>query len=171
MADFNLSFDFLMKHEGGYVDNPADRGGPTNMGMTIYDLSTPTHIATAEDIKNLSIAQAWDFYKAKFWDKMFLGDVKSDLIAMSMFDLSVVQGTTPVTKMIQGLVKQPVDGIMGPKTVKAINGTWPDKLIVSGLIKASQLRFVGICQKDATQLVFLKGWLNRTYSLLDLIIS
>lgn len=34
MAIFDTLFDRLMKHEGGYVNNPNDPGGETMWGVT-----------------------------------------------------------------------------------------------------------------------------------------
>ncbi|MDU6240386.1 MAG: glycosyl hydrolase 108 family protein, partial [Bradyrhizobium sp.] len=48
---------FIEKWEGGYTNHPADRGGPTNMGITLETLRAWRHndALTAEDVKQLSI--------------------------------------------------------------------------------------------------------------------
>ena len=37
MADFNKAIAIILKHEGGYVNDPDDPGGETNMGITKRD--------------------------------------------------------------------------------------------------------------------------------------
>ena len=34
MADFNIAFNKVVFHEGGYVNDPEDRGGETYMGIS-----------------------------------------------------------------------------------------------------------------------------------------
>jgi lysozyme family protein len=34
---YDESLRRLLVHEGGYTNDPADPGGPTNFGITIYD--------------------------------------------------------------------------------------------------------------------------------------
>ena len=60
MADFNQAVVLTLKHEGGFVDNPADPGGATNMGITQRDLP-------GVDIRNLSTPLAMNYYREHFW--------------------------------------------------------------------------------------------------------
>lgn len=38
-ANFERALSLVLKHEGGWSDDPADPGGATNLGVTIGTLS------------------------------------------------------------------------------------------------------------------------------------
>ena len=69
MKNFDQSFKWLLVDEGGYTNDPSDSGGPTNLGVTITDYRKYIKSnATAADVKTLTVAQAKNIYKPKYWD-------------------------------------------------------------------------------------------------------
>ena len=68
MNAFQLSLQFVLSAEGGYVFNPIDPGGETN-----YGISKRAH--PDEDIKNLTLARAMEIYKKEYWDFYKLDDL------------------------------------------------------------------------------------------------
>jgi len=83
---------FTLQYEGGYVDNPRDPGGPTNLGITIATLSHELgHQATRADVRNLTKAQASAIYRKKYWNAIGADGLPKgvDLIA---FDIAVNMG-------------------------------------------------------------------------------
>lgn len=168
--------DHIFRAEGGFVDHPSDRGGPTNFGITLGTLIASRQGAQVvpSDIKNLTRQEAAKIYEARYWNTMRLDEVRSWRLAVVLFDFGVNSGPATAIKLLQTVLndrfqeKLDLDGVIGPKTEVAI-ATANETRLVRHLIRAIQQRYVSICVNNPTQLAFLKGWLNRTYALQDLI--
>jgi type VI secretion system secreted protein VgrG len=131
------NFDEIIGHvlniEGGYVDHPDDKGGPTNRGITFntFKRVAKEHLGidpTLENLKNLSVEQAKTIYRKMYWEPMGGSKIKDKQVAHIMFDMAVNSGVkTSVTTMQKTLIKMEKtlvpDGIIGPKTLNAINTT------------------------------------------------
>jgi lysozyme family protein len=167
MSNFDMAFKFLLVHEGGFVNNPIDPGGPTNMGITLRDLSHfYGRAASVDELKNLSQDTAKIIYKLKYWNPINLENVMSSKIAAILFDQGVLRGAGTMIKTVQQILKLEEDGICGPVTIEEINKQ-QELWFGLSLIKASQLAFVYIVQEKPLQIEFLPGWISRTHSLLD----
>lgn len=156
MSDPNIAIIKTLHNEGGYTDNPADRGGPTNMGITEADIPDI-------DIKTLTIAQAETYYLEHFW-KQFYSQIESQDIANKLFDMGFLFGVGTATIFLQTCLKiEPTDGIVGPHTLEAINAADPVSLLTAfkSLLVTHALN---IGAKDETQRQFVKGWLSRINS-------
>lgn len=158
MADFRTAVLKTLVHEGGYVNNPADKGGPTNFGITQEDMP-------GMDMQTITEDQAVDYYAANYW-KSGYSQITSQAVANKLFDMGVLFGVGTAVRMLQLALFQfglTVDGIFGPLTLSAVNQTEPDSLIM-----AMQSSFVthifNIAKNDPTQRQFLKGWANRINS-------
>lgn len=69
--NFQYALIQLLKDEGGYTNNPADPGGPTNFGITLVDYRKYINSAgTADDVRKMNISDAKAIYKAKYWNLM-----------------------------------------------------------------------------------------------------
>ena len=77
MADFEKAVEFVLRMEGGYVNDPKDPGGETNFG--IAKKSYP-----GVDIKNLTEEQAEEIYKRDYWEKYNIGELASDDLALTI---------------------------------------------------------------------------------------
>lgn len=175
---FQFCFDHVLIAEGGFVDNPLDRGGPTNLGITQATLSIfLKRRATVQDVRDLSRSTAVQVYKTLFWDKMNLDELSSWRLCLILFDQGVNSGpTTAVTTLqrvlnerflkFQTLPQLKVDGILGNKTIEAIESVNESRLCRK-LLQEFQRRYISICLTNQSQMGFLMGWLNRTYSLWD----
>lgn len=177
MADFNSYFPTLLQHEGGWTDDPADRGGQTNMGITFGTFqNTAKSILgvepTVENLKNLTTEQAAKIYKAEYWDRVEGDDIEPQELANIMFDFAVNSGTGTAAKYLQRVLNElganiPVDGGIGPMTLKAFNNY--DPIEIYRRYKQMRIDFYNkIVQNDPSQQRFLKGWLNRINSFPDL---
>ena len=165
----------ILKVEGGYVNNPADKGGPTNFGITISTLAQWRGVGvTEDDVKTLTMDEASNIYRVNYFNKLRLDEVDSVAIQLCLADQAVLCGVKRATERAQRVINSILgtvvveDGLMGPKTTATLNKMNVD-LFCKKYIRASQLYFAGICVDSPSQLVFLKGWLNRTYALDDLI--
>ena len=86
------------------------------------------------------------------------------------FPCSVLSGPRTAVKLAQMASESPVDGIMGPNTLKAINGM-DEQLFEATYALLRINRYREICNRDRSQGKFLKGWLNRVFNELDGVVS
>lgn len=165
MADVNKLIPIILKWEGDYVNHPNDKGGPTNKGVTIatyeaYCRKKGYPKPTVERLKNLTQEQWIDILKTMYWDRWKADQIKNQSIANILVDWVWASGTWGI-KYPQRILGVKDDGIVGPKTIAALND-YPDQ---SELFKKIWMRrkqhFEDIVKADPTQKVFLKGWLNR----------
>jgi Glycosyl hydrolase 108 len=83
-TNFSQCLAVVLAEEGGYTNDPDDRGGPTNFGITIDDLREwrGTDV-TAEDVKNMTKAEAQEIYRSKYWNLWAAGLAFSLLSSLS----------------------------------------------------------------------------------------
>jgi len=55
MSAFEPAFEFMLPHEGGYADDPNDRGGQTKFGISKRQYPN-------EDIRNFTLDEAKAIY-------------------------------------------------------------------------------------------------------------
>ena len=160
-SKFLKAFDYLMYHEGGYVEDPQDAGGETCYGIS--KRSYP-HL----DIKNLTRDQARQIYFVDFWMKAKCEQINDENIAIKLFDLAVNMGIPQAVKLIQRALRANrtrvlEDGIIGSVTLAAINKADPTDLLAA-LKSESAGYYRLIAQANPSQQKFIEGWLNRAYS-------
>ena len=137
MADFDKAFTKVCEKEGGYVNNPNDRGGETYMGICrknypknymweIIDRIKQKVGNIAKEItkaakldKDLTTQVKW-IYKKYYWDKLKLDEVKSQRIADMAFDDAVNRGTVAAIKTLQKTVKLPITGRMSKELIEKL---------------------------------------------------
>jgi lysozyme family protein len=185
MADFVTAYKtYIQPAEGGYVNDPADKGGetyggiarnifPTWAGWSVIDAMKKTSgtIKRYTMIPQLDKA-VQDFYQLNLWNKNNFGLISSQDVANILFDWFVNSGSNAFnTKSTETFGVQEIlnrdfkkgistDGAMGPQTVNAINSVDAAKLY--DIIKTERKRFYDtIVAKNPSQEVFYKGWLNR----------
>ena len=93
LIEFEDIIEVVLKHEGGYVNDPKDPGGETNFG--IAKRSHPD-----EDIKNLTEDKAKKIYKKHYWDRNKVERLSEDLRHI-YFDMCVNQGKNRAVKILQ----------------------------------------------------------------------
>lgn len=177
MADFQIEVDKIFKREGGYVDYENDGGGATNMGITIGTLSRwRNRKISKSEVKALTKDEAVKIYRSYYWDPIRASEIKSQLIAGILFDQAVNRGIKTAARNLQQAyndiseVKIGEDGIIGTESLKAFNFIDEGMLAVT-YFKDMQRDYVEIVKKNPSQIVFLKGWINRTHSVLNSIIT
>lgn len=168
MSNFKRAFDFTLKDEGNYSDHPNDRGGPTNWGITIGVLSRwRCFPVSKEDVENLTVEEAMKIYNRWYWLPLDLDYVEDQGVACAIFNMGVNRGISTIAKVVQRLVGVTVDGHVGPKTLRAINDHDPKELIQKISDQAKQA-YARIIERNSSQAVFRKGWMNRADRLLEL---
>jgi lysozyme family protein len=172
MANFEAALGFVFAREGGYSDNPLDHGGATNFGVTLSALksfrSNPN--LTYIDVQALTKLEASKVYRANYWDKLHLDEVADDTLATVLFDQAVNRGTDCVALQVQHLLGLDADGVVGKKTIQALNKVSAPKFTADFILKSQEI-YVKIAQKNMSQLTFLGGWIHRTHELLKLLLE
>lgn len=167
MANFELAMDMALNHEGGYVNNKYDSGGETNYGIT---KEVAREAGYKGDMKDLSLALARAIYKKNYWDKLKLDKVENQIVAEITFDLAVNMGQGTGAKYLQEAynftTKENIkdDGIVGSKTLKAINsikGKKGTELLVLCLNALAGEHDLECCRKSEKNETFILGWLRR----------
>ena len=157
MADFSKYYPTLLNFEGGYVNNPNDKGGRTKYGITeaVWKASGGT-----KDIKDITPQDAFPIAKKKYWDVVRGDEINSQSIAEFIMDWAFMSGPGGAGKKVQEVLGLPQDGQIGPNTVATINKS--DSKNLFNLLKLRRQKFFNdIVAKNPSQGVFLKGWTNR----------
>lgn len=152
----------LIQREGGYVDHPDDRGGPTNMGITARTLAAWRNQEVFEqDIADLSQEEAESIYLYEYWIAPgFAGLDLSPVLNEMVFDAAVHHGVYGATRLLQTAAKVRVDGKIGPVTIKSVQKTRPIEL--AGAFMSQRVSLIGsIITRQPSQAVFAHGWMNR----------
>jgi lysozyme family protein len=154
--NFDTALKALLKHEGGYVNHPADPGGMTNLGVTkrVWE-EWVGHEVDEKTMRALTPALVAPLYKKKYWDKV-CGDELPTGVDLVVFDLAVNSGPGRAAKMLQKVLGVTQDGAIGPQTLaKAINID-SSKLVAD--YNAERLAFLMALPTWGT---FGKGWGRR----------
>jgi lysozyme family protein len=165
---FIKALENVLIYEGGYSNNPNDKGGETNKGIiqTVYNTYRTKKKLSIQSVKNISNDEIQEIYYNNYWlickaDKMPLQ------LSMLHFDTSVNAGPKQAALFLQRALKVTPDGAIGPKTIAAINALGPQEMQnILFIYMDNRINFyIDIVIKDNTQLVFLKGWLQRCRNL------
>jgi lysozyme family protein len=146
----------VLGYEGGYVQNPADPGGATNLGVTLAALSEwRGKPCAASDVACLSLAEAKAIYRARYWNAVKGDELPAgpDLIG---FDAAVNCGPHRAVIWMQAAAGVAPDGALGPVSLLAINAADPVKLI-----EAIRLKRDAYYRILPTFPTFGRGWLRR----------
>lgn len=163
MAEFKEYAPKLLQFEGGYVNHPDDNGGPTNKGVTLTTYRQYCgQDKTIKDLQNMSYGTWQNIMKDLYWDKCKADSIKNQSIAELIVDWCVNSGLIGIRKMQEVAGVKP-DGIVGPKTLSAINGA-DAELLFERIWKARQQFYINIVKKSPRQQVFMNGWMNRLHS-------
>ena len=106
MKSIDQMIQDVLKREGGYVDHPSDRGGPTKYGITQNTLSKYYgYAATTDEVKALSIDVAEEIYKRNYFYGPAINTLVED-IQPFIFDCAVNHGPRTAIKFIQSVCNQ-----------------------------------------------------------------
>lgn len=164
MANSSKLVPFILQWEGGFVNDPDDLGGATNKGITIgtfteYRRKKGLSAPTVKDLKNISDAEWLDVFKSLYWDRWKADEIKSQSVANILVDWVWASGVHGI-KRPQKLLGVVADGLVGAKTIAAINAADPRHLFDA--IKADRAKFIDeICKARPKNEKYRKGWMNR----------
>jgi len=165
MSNAQTAIDKVLIHEGGFVNHPLDKGGPTNFGITqaVYEEFVGRKV-TLEEMKNMPIGNAVRIYKEKYWDKVQGDKIRNYAIAFTIFDQAVNRGPSSAIKQAQKILGLNQTGIADDSFINKLNFQSPD-IFVNQYIEASKDFYYMIVRNNSSQSVFLNGWLARIESL------
>ncbi len=155
------TIDAVLRREGGFVDHPADRGGPTKYGVTQDTLSAWRGApATPADVAGISTAEARRIYKKLYIQDPRFDRIDDERLRMLVVDCAVNHGVGWATRRLQEAVGADVDGVVGPLTLSAVNAA--DPAAVYRRLLAARCRFYGrLIANDPSQAAFAAGWTAR----------
>lgn len=160
MASFDKYAPRLKRWEGGFADDPRDAGGATFMGVTLatYRLHFGAD-KTVEDLKRMTAAQWKHIMKGTFWDKCWADQIRNQSVAEIFVDWCVNSGLGMIKK-VQALVGTTADGVVGPKTLAAINGADAQQLHFR-IKTARSTYYTAIVRSRPANIAFYDGWMSR----------
>lgn len=189
MAKVDILLPYILQWEGGFVNDPADAGGATNKGVTIatwrqcgYDKDNDGDIdvddlkmISNDDVKNIIL-------KPHYWDRWKADQIQNQKVANILVDWVWASGKHGIT-IPQRILGLKADGIVGNKTLSAVNLAEPNQLFsviykarvdfLNEITESSIAKYEQKIGRKATEKEllkhtnkrFLKGWLNRLESI------
>lgn len=157
---FDKSFDRVFKSEGGFQNDPKDRGnwtsgvcGQGELRGTKFGISAMSYPYL--DIQNLTRDRAKRIYQKDWWDKLQMERFRPAM-QYQLFDAAINHGMCNATKMLQSSVGARADGIIGPRTKAAVAGVEVNDLLM--IFLAERLSFM---TRISTWSRYGKGWALR----------
>lgn len=155
-ANFDKCLALVLKSEGGFVNNPADPGGMTNLGVTkaVWEEWTG-HAVDEKTMRNLTPQQVAPLYKAKYWMACYAPQLKTG-VDYCLFDAAVNMGPGRAVKLLQEAMQCVPDGTIGPRTMQLLDQKKPEDIV-----QAFSQRKISFYEGLKTFPVFGAGWLKR----------
>jgi lysozyme family protein len=153
---FQRAVAWVISVEGGYANDPDDRGGATRFGIS--QRSYPEI-----DLDSLTRADAEDIYWRDYWCPAAC-DLVPEPIGLALFDGAVQHGVSQSVKLMQDALHVRADGINGPITRAAVAKGSIEWISEQHLL-ARALLYHDLTIADSSQARFLPGWLRRLFQL------
>ncbi len=170
MSEITSLINDIITTEGGYVDHPNDRGGPTKWGVTLKTLQAfRGKTCTKADVKALTKFDAASIYYFNYYVKPGINHLPKP-IQKIMLDMAINSGPKNAIKLCQRVLSrlgylraEQIDGIIGSITEQAAFLACDTDLqqLLHALVDARVDFYLRIIQNDPTQTVFKNGWLAR----------
>lgn len=158
--------DKVIEREGGYVDHPDDKGGPTKYGITLKTARSyyEHRDMNKETLKDLRVRHATEIYKDGYLVGPKINLLKNRMVRAITFDTAVLYGPARAIGFLQLEVGVEADGIIGPITLGAVNNFRYAMVLLNSIIVRRIRYSVHRVVEDPTQLDFLEGWIVRALS-------
>jgi lysozyme family protein len=154
--NFETCLGYLLKHEGGFVHDPRDPGGITNLGVTLATWEQYTGQASNEtEMRALTPELVAPLYRANYWAKIGGNDLPAG-VDHAAFDFAVNSGVGRAAKFLQRVVGVNDDGAIGPGSLQAVR-RMDAEIVIADLCKARLDFLKGLLTFDR----FGTGWTRR----------
>lgn len=189
LTSFEAAYQVVMKHEGGYANNPDDTGGETYCGISRRfhpDWAGWKHIDSIKvrsgEIKNNTIFGVLSeyvkkFYKINYWDKIYCDVITDFTLAADMFDTAVNCGTAAAGKFLQRTLNVlnnrqhywddiKVDGVIGARTIQTLQSAYlagKASLVHTTYTVIRGAYYIDIMERRESQEQFAVAWLSRLW--------
>jgi lysozyme family protein len=162
---FETAYDKMIQDEGGYILHKiaGDTGGQTYAGIARNKNPNWPGWEFVDRGETPPTQMVRDFYRVNYWNAI-QGDKLNPIVASSIFNFAVNAGVSVASKLAQICVKTAPDGVIGIRSVEALNRIDPE-LFVASYALAKIARYRDIVMRDRSQIKFLLGWLNRALKL------
>lgn len=173
MANFNISLQKTLLHEGAYSNDSNDSGGETYKGISRkshpnwsgweqidihkYECNFPKNTELNTSLQQ----QVEQFYHSNFWQTLKADEIKNQRIADSVFDFAVNAGLKTSVRYAQSIIGVGVDGVIGSQTLAKLNTYNPEHfhaLFTIGKIT----HYISIIKNRPSNKIYLYGWIIRT---------
>lgn len=162
MAD---ELDALLRHiveryEGGYVDNPADRGGPTNFGITLATLAAwRRQPVKAADVAALGLEEALAIYRQRYVIAPGFDRIGDQAVRAYTIDFGINSGTARAALFLQAAAGVRQDGALGPVTLAAIAAA--PAAVLRRMTHQRLIYLADLIRRKPQQAQFAVGWIRR----------
>ena len=171
--------DQIIKTEGGYVNDPTDRGGETNFGITVAVARANGYHGSMRD---MPVEVARSIYEKRYIIGPGFDQVGklSTMVGEELVDTGVNMGQTTAAKFLQralnlftngaGYEILSVDGDLGPATLAALKRYLDyrkgegEKVLVKTLNILQGARYIDICTENLSQKKYIYGWISNRIS-------
>ena len=169
---FTRGMEFVLKWEGGFVDDPDDRGGRTNKGVTqnTYNRWRAKKGLLAEDVLNITDQEVHAIYLQDYWKKV-VQTWYPDELAIAIFDSAINMGPRRAVSMLQQAINETrngpkiaVDGAAGNQTFTALRdciSSGAQGALLDAYVHTRRGVYYAIVDQRPRNSKFLNGWLNR----------
>tara|TARA_R110002033_G_scaffold12384_2_gene37591 strand:+ start:3665 stop:4213 length:549 start_codon:yes stop_codon:yes gene_type:complete len=177
----NRLIESLIEREGGYVNDPTDRGGETNYGITV---KVARDYGYKGEMRHLPYELAFKIYQDRFWSPLKLDAINaiSEELTEQLFDFGVNSGVATAAKQLQTLLNVlnqqqkiypdlMVDGALGIRTISALQQYITHRKqtglrVLVEAVRGKRIAFcVDIAANDESQEKYSFGWLTRIVNL------
>lgn len=165
MPGFEDAYAATMRREGGYVLHkvPGDTGGQTYAGISRVHNGQWAGWPFIDRGETPPTALVRDFYYSGYWAPIRGDQLRYD-IAASIYDFAVNTSApgrpTVAVKLAQVVAGVEPDGVVGPRTVAALNALSTNAFGFRYFVGKCK-RYAQIVARDPTQAKFFAGWINR----------
>lgn len=159
-GNFDPCLKEILLHEGGFINNPKDPGGMTNLGVTkaVYD-DWIGHPVNESIMRKLTPQLVTPLYRRKYWDVVRADDLPIG-IDLCAFDFAVNAGTNRAARYLQRMVGAVQDGVIGPKTISMIQQFCRSNQHIMTVMRYQDMRREYYGQLNTFK-TFGRGWLRR----------
>ena len=156
---------FIRAKKTGWANDPLDKGGATMIGVTIGTYRTYCRYKgrkqpSVTDLKNITYKEWRDIVHTLYWSKWKADLIENQHVANMLVDWVWASGQGIGIKRVQKILGVTADGIVGPKTLAAVNSADPEVLFKK-VYDARAAHFNAIVKANPSQKKWLKGWMNR----------